>query len=145
MDHTLASRKRRTRGFTLIELMITTAIVAILAAVAFPSYTRHLVRASREAAQTELLQLASSQEKIYLNSNSYSASVTGAYNGKSDGGLGRTSGKTTDAKYSLALTPTIPGQSYTLTATPVTGLSQAADGAISIDSTGQRLWGTKPW
>lgn len=138
-------RKRRERGFTLIELIITVAIVAILAAVAFPSYTRYLVRASRESAQTELLQLANLQEKIYLNSNSYTASVTGAYNGKSDGGLGRTSGKTSDSKYSLALTPAAPGQSYTLTATPVAGTPQATDGAISIDSTGQRLRGTVPW
>lgn len=125
--------------------MITVAIVAIIAAIAFPSYTRYLVRASRGAAQTELVQLANLQEKIYLNSNTYAASVTAAYNGRSDGGLGKTSGKTSDLKYTITVAPTTPGQSFTLTATPVAGTSQAADGVITIDSTGARLWGTQPW
>ena len=54
-------------GFTLIEVMIAMAIIAILTAIAFPSYQNYITRSSRSAAQTELLELANLQEKIFLN------------------------------------------------------------------------------
>ena len=44
-------QKSRQIGFTLIELMITVAIVGILAAVAYPSYTTHITKSNRRAAQ----------------------------------------------------------------------------------------------
>ena len=129
----------RSGGFTLVELMIVVAIVGILATIGYPSYTSYVTGASRAAAKSELLQLASQQEKIYLNSSAYAISVTTAYNGTSAGGLGRTDGKTSDGKYDLSITPaTVGTQTYTLTATPVTGTSQAADGNITIDSAGTR-------
>ena len=133
------------RGFTLIEMMIVVAIVAILAAVALPSYTAHVVRAARVQAQAELLELASLQEKIFLNSNSYSASVTAAYNGTSAGGLGRSSGKTNDGRYTLALDISTPSQTFVLTATPASGGTQVGDGNISVSESGQRLWGSASW
>lgn len=131
-------------GFTLIELMITVAIVAMLAAVAIPSYQSYVIKASRQSAQTELLQLAGLQEKIYLNSSTYATSVTDAYNGNSTGGLGRASGKTNDGKYDLAFTA-LPAQTFTLAATPVATSAQAGDGVISISETGLRLWKGKAW
>lgn len=136
---------RRQTGFTLIELMIVVVIIGILAKVAMPSYSQYVVRSSRSAAQGELLALANVQEKIFLNSNNYAFSVTGAYNGTSAGGLGLTSGKTQDGKYTIALDITSASQTYTLTATPVSGSSQAADGNLSINQSGQRLWGSASW
>ena len=139
-------KMKRTFGFSLIELMIALAIVGILAAVAYPSYRNYVIRSSRAAAQTELLQLAAQQEKIYLNSNAYAFSVTAAYNGRSDGGLGKTTGRTDDRKYTITITPTVgPTQVYTLTATPVAGSTQAADGTNTISSDGTRAWNGHPW
>jgi type IV pilus assembly protein PilE len=136
----------RSRGFTLIELMIVVAVVGILVVIAFPSYTRYVTRASREAAKGELLQLSNLQEKIYLNSSSYATSITTAYNGRSDGGLGKTSGRTDDNKYALSITPTAgPTQTYTITATPVAATSQAGDGDIAMSSDGTRTWGSTAW
>lgn len=69
-------RKNRARGFTLIELMIAVAVVAILTLIAYPSYVQYIVKGSRSAAQTELQELSSMQEKIYLNSNGYTGNLT---------------------------------------------------------------------
>ncbi len=133
-------KRFRTRGFTLIEVMIVVAIVGILAAVAWPSYKQHVVRAARVQAQAELLDLASLQEKIFLNSNGYSASVTAAYNGSSAGGLGRTSGMTNDGRYALTLSVdgATPPQTFVLTATPASGGTQVGDGTISVSESGSR-------
>lgn len=137
---------KRLGGFTLIELMIVLAVLAILALIAYPSYTNYVTRASREAAKGELMQLANQQEKIYLNSSSYATTITAAYNGRADGGLGKTSGRTEDGKYTLAISPTAgPTHTYTITATPVPGTSQAGDGTITISSDGSRTWGSANW
>jgi type IV pilus assembly protein PilE len=126
------------RGFTLIEMMIVVAIVGILAAVALPSYRNHIIRAARVQAQTELLELAGLQEKIFLNSNNYAFSVTAAYNGTAAGGLGRTSGQTNDGRYNLSLDITVPSQTFVLTATPAAGGTQVGDGNISVSESGKR-------
>lgn len=139
---------QKTKGFNLIELMIVVTIIGVLAAIAIPSYRNYIVKASRQAAQTQLMRLASTQEKIYLNSNGYTSSVTTAYNGTSGGGLGVTTGKTEDGKYTIRFSTTdaaVPPQSYTLTAAPVPGSSQDGDGNISISENGQKLWGTATW
>ena len=133
----------REGGFTLIELMITVAVIGILAAIAVPSYVRYTIRSSRQAVQSELVVLASIQEKIYLNSNAYASSVTTAYNGSSTGGLGVPTGKSRDGKYTFSVTAA--SATYTLTATPVVGSSQSADGALTINAAENRTWGTVTW
>jgi type IV pilus assembly protein PilE len=138
-------RFARNGGFTLIELMITVAILGVVASIALPSYRTHLVKAARVQAQTELLEMASLQEKIYLNSTSYTANVATAYTGTAAGGLGRTSGTTTDGKYTLSLVVPAGAQTFLLRATPVAGKPQAADGNLSISENGQKLWGTASW
>jgi type IV pilus assembly protein PilE len=141
------------RGFTLIELMIVVAVIGILAAIALPSYRSYVVRAARVEAQTELLELASLQEKIFLNSNSYALSVSNPYNGTSvaGSGLGRTSGRTKDGRYALSLADVgglamaAPAQTFVLTATPVAGGTQVGDGNLSVSESGRRLWGAASW
>ena len=120
-------------------------VVTILALVAESSYSQYVIRGSRAAAETELVQLASVQEKIYLNSSAYATDLTAAYTGQAGGGMGRTSGKTNDCKYTITLATDAAGQSYTLTATPISTSTQKNDGAITIDSTGTRMWNGKPW
>lgn len=135
--------KKRNRGFTLIDVMIALAIIGILLMIAFPSYRAYLVRSSRLSAQSELVALANAQEKIFLNSNAYSSNVTSAYTGQSTGGLGVTSGKSKDARYSISIAAT--ATTFTLTATPATGTPQVGDGNLTITENGTRTWGSKSW
>ena len=142
--------RSRHRGFTLIELLIALTVVAILVLIAFPSYQAYIVRSSRQAAQAELVALANSQEKIFLNSSAYSSSVTGNYTGQSGGGLGvaatttcTTAGRSKDCRYTFSVAAT--ATTFTLTATPVTGTPQAADGNLTITEAGKRTWGSKTW
>jgi type IV pilus assembly protein PilE len=135
--------RSRNRGFTLIDLVVTVAIVAILLRIAFPSYQAYIVRSSRQSAQGELLSLANSQEKIFLNSSAYSSSITSAYTGQSGGGLGVTSGNSKDNRYAFSVTST--ATTFTLTATPAAGTPQAGDGNLTITETGVRTWGSKTW
>jgi type IV pilus assembly protein PilE len=137
------SSKGRQSGFTLIELMITVAVIGILAAIAVPSYAQYTIRSSRQAVQSELVVMASMQEKIYLNSNAFASSVTTAYNGSSTGGLGVPNGRSRDGKYTFSVT--VASATYTLTATPVVGSSQSADGALTINAAENRTWGSKTW
>lgn len=123
-------------GFSLIELMVAVIIIGILAAIAIPSYQSYIIRSSRAAAQTELQQLASLQEKIYLNSNAYTTKMAAAYDGQTSGGLGKTT--TEDGKYTLAIVN--GGQTFLMTATPVAGTSQEGDGCLLIQENGVRLW-----
>ncbi len=140
---TSANRRRAVGGFTLIEMLIVVSLITILMTIAVPSYLEYVKRSSREAAQAELTELAGTQEKILLNSNAFSASVTAAYNGTSAGGLGVPSGTTRDRRYLLSVAVT--GGTYTLTATPAAGSSQATDGTLTLNSEGQRTWGSKTW
>ena len=133
----------RRRGFTLIELMVTIAIVAVLLKMAVPSYQGYLIRSSREAAKADLIELAALQEKVFLNSNAFTDDVSSAYTGTSSGGLGLTGGKTRDERYTV--TVTVSGATFTLTATPVADSRQAEDGNLTINAMGKRTWGTRSW
>lgn len=63
-------------GFTLIELMITVAIVALLATIALPSYRNHILRSHRTEAKNALLDLAGREESLFATTNTYSSTAT---------------------------------------------------------------------
>ena len=137
------------KGFTLIELMITVAIVAILAAVAYPTYRSYVMRSNRVEAQNALLQIQVAQEKFFLQHNRYATTNTELTNAPGDAtpGLGMRS-TTEHGYYTLSLAPG-PGGSvngYTATATATGGQAQDTDcPTFSITHTGVRSPSTGCW
>ncbi len=75
-----AAAMRREPGFTLVELMVTTVIVMVLAVLAHASYKSYIVKARRVEAQSALLKAMQDQERYYTQYNTYlpfSASAPG--------------------------------------------------------------------
>lgn len=63
--------KNKSDGFSLLELLITFAIISILISIAYPTYTAHIRKARRKQAQVTLQQLAIKLESHYFTSNNY--------------------------------------------------------------------------
>src|SRR5690606_15122717 len=66
-EKTMQPDRRAQRGFTLLELMITVVVVAILASVAYPSYTDFVVRSKRAEGKAALLDAAQALERHFTN------------------------------------------------------------------------------
>jgi type IV pilus assembly protein PilE len=114
--------------------MITLLVVGILASVAYPMFTAQLVKASRSAAQSFLMEVASRQERHLLDARGYTDVL-----GK--GGLNVSVPPDVSRSYTVTLvadnaaTPPV----FTVIATPVSGTRQQDDGMLSLDSFGTRV------
>ncbi|MFV0676359.1 type IV pilin protein [Variovorax sp. tm] len=120
--------RRRSSGFTLIEVMVTVAIVAILAAIALPSYQQYVIRSKRSAAQAQMMDIANRQQQFLIANRGYAdkAALTAS---------GYSLPPEVSANYSYDVTLSTSGvPGYTLTFTP-TG-SQSGDGDLGLTSEG---------
>ena len=139
----MSLQRKRAHGFTLIELMIVVAIVAILTAIALPSYQSYLRRAARSAAQSFMLTVAAKQEQILMDRRSYVA-VTATANfpnapTAANPGMNLTVPTETAGRYDFSVLLTSAGTcpapaQYCVVAT-ASG-SQSVDGDLGLTSTG---------
>ena len=121
---------RRNSGFTLIELMIVVAIIGILSAVAYPSYTEYIRRGSRSEATAALLEAQQFMERYYGANNRYSTAANG--NPALPARLQNIPASST--RYTLSVAATV--NSYTLTATPLGSMLADKCGSLTITNTG---------
>jgi type IV pilus assembly protein PilE len=140
------SRKRHASsqlGFTLIELMIVVAIVAILSAIAYPSYERYVIKTKRSVAQSALLQVADRQQQFFMDNKRFAADLTNLgfpanpYVLNDDGAS--TVAGDTQAVYSVSLS-NVTATTWTATAAPLQGqLSRDSYcGSLSLTQAGAK-------
>ena len=124
--------RKRTRGFSLLELLIVMVIVATLAAIAYPSYQQHVTRTNRAAAQQYLLEVSSLQHQFILDNRSYATSLAA---------LGTAPTSAISDNYSITVTAVDNSASpptFTVQAVPKTGTTQEGSDTLTINHLGQK-------
>lgn len=113
---------RLMQGFTLIELMITVAIIAVLAAIAVPNYTDYVTRSKFTEAHGQLADLRVKMEQYYMDNRRYSTTTGGGTCGIPGGNAPTTTGTKYFTYTCASSSANAAGdQQFTLTAAGITG------------------------
>lgn len=124
--------RRPMAGFTFVELLITVAIIGVLATIAYPSYTDFVKRSNRTEGQRELLHIAGLMEQYFLDQRLYTSDLTAL-------GFSSSTVTTENGHYSIKATVSDDADIFTLTATAIG--SQAADTdckTMTVSNTGAK-------
>lgn len=124
----MQQQRARTRGVTLIELMIAIAVIAILAAIAFPSYQEQMRKTRRADGKAELMETAQQLERCYTRFSRYN-----------DGNCGVALPSNSSEGYYVVSATAITASAFTLDATPQADqANDASCGVLRLTSTGQQ-------
>ncbi|WP_378080723.1 type IVa pilus pseudopilin TppA [Aeromonas bestiarum] len=118
------------RGFSLMELMIAVAVMAILTVIAYPSYNNYIASAKRAEARAALLEAAQYLERQFTAEGNYDGGNLAS------AGLATLPKKGGEAYYNLALNAS--GGRYTLTAIPTGAMDGDPCGLLTLDQGGQQ-------
>ncbi len=135
---------RRQRGVSIVELLVAMVILAVLAAIALPSYLGQQRKGSRAAAQSLLVNIANRQAQYILDARNYAVGPAAL------GALNVTPPTEVAAYYAVAIenasggtAPSTP-PSFTIRATPIAGSRQASDGELVLGHDGSKSRGGNP-
>ena len=126
--------RKSSRGFTLVELMVTVAVISILAAIGYPAYTNYTYKARRTEATGSLLDFATRMERYYADNNAYPV-ATDDIEVKD---IMRSDTADTEHGYYTLGFAAQAAQSYTLQAVPGGAQSSDTCGTFTINSLGAR-------
>lgn len=120
-------------GFTLVEMLVTVAILSILAAIAYPSYAEYSRRTARADAQSDLAENIQVLERVFTNNNRYDRTM----NGGAWAGLAVTqSPRAGAARYNFAVAFNATGTTYVLTAVPQGSQANDKCGTMTVNQAG---------
>ena len=135
---------KQNRGFTLLEVMIVTVIVGILAAIALPAYQSQVRKGNRSAAEQFMQDVATRQQQIFLDSRVYVSVADGDFGNApsaSPPGVKLQQPDTTTGKYTFAVVAdnTATPPTFTITATAINGQDSDPDlHFLTLDQSGTR-------
>ena len=127
---------RHVRGFTLVELMMAVAVIAILTRIAYPSYIEYVKRGHRSSAQSLMLDLANREQQYLLDNRSFLGGGTSAVTTLLPSGVPAE----VSAYYTMTIAATAgPPPTFEVKATPKTGTVMAGEAPFTLDQDGTRL------
>ncbi len=124
-------RRRHTSGFTLIDLLIACVVLAILAAVAYPSYASHVRKAHRADAKTILLETAQYMERYHAMHSTYVGARVDAVSA-----VAPKNAEAARVKYHISFVDEPTAMRFTLQAAPVNGQEADNCGTLTVDQLG---------
>ncbi|GAB2461157.1 type IV pilin protein [Comamonas humi] len=127
-------------GFTLIELMITVAIVGILAAIAYPSYAEYVRKSRRAEAQSVLMDIGTRQQQRLLDTRTYAGATppSDADTQTALTALNTSVPPSVSASYTLSIAAGGTPPTFTATATPTGNQARDTCGTLSLTHTGAK-------
>jgi type IV pilus assembly protein PilE len=133
------NKSARGRGFTLVELMITLAIIALLATIAFPVYRDQLLKSRRAEGKTALLKAIQLEERAYTSTGQYTSDLKTLFGAPTATVFsGEDASKGWYTLTAAAITDFATG--VTVTATPAAPFDDPICGTLTLDSTGTRTF-----
>lgn len=138
----MLSRMKHQQGFTLTELLIVVALIAILGVVALPAYNDQIQKARRNVGKNELLDLAARQERFYSENGYYGSilNITGSATHTTENGNYAVTVACFDNAGNAAACGSAAArpQAYTLTAAPSAAMNDTYCGNFTITQASQR-------
>ncbi len=128
---------RRSRGFTLIELMIAVVIVSVLAAIAYPSYQTYIRKGNRASAQAFLMDAAQRQQQYFLDNRSYAPDLATLF-GTATTALAVPSDVSKYYGTPAVATTAGPPPTFMITATPQGTQAAGSEPTLTIDQAGTK-------
>jgi type IV pilus assembly protein PilE len=129
VSNTRRASYRSAGGFTLVELMVTVAIVAILLSIAVPSYSLYMKKSRRGEAESALMDIAQRQQTYLLDQRAYAPDRAT---------LNTSISVDVTTFYTVTFATGTAPPTFTITATPKAGTAQVGDPTLTIDNTGAK-------